>query len=288
MTGISLSASDNVNNVSRDASPRISTSTILTQVATFQARNVFRSRWLIAYALFFLLAAESLLRFSGSSAGTVLSLANIVLYVVPLVTTVVGTVYFYNAREFVELLLAQPVKRSGLFFGLYAGLAIPLALSIGVGAGVPFLVRGFASSRDMIVLAALLVVGVALTLVFTGVSIAIALWCDDRLRGLSAGIALWLLAAVVYDGLVLTLVSNYSDYPLERPILALTLLNPIDLARVAMMLQLDVAALMGYTGAVFQQFLGGATGTIAALVSLLLWVLAPLAAGLRLFLRKDF
>lgn len=288
MTSIILSTNDHVSNDSRDANARISISAVLMQVAAFQARNVFQSRWLIAYALFFLVAAEGLLRFSGSSAGTVLSLANIVLYVVPLITTVVGTVYLYNAREFVELLLAQPVRRSGLFFGLYAGLAIPLALSMCIGTGVPFLVRGFASSRDMVTFAALLVIGVALTLVFTGVAIALALWCDDRLRGLSAGIGLWLLAAVVYDGLVLTLVSAYSDYPLERPILALTLLNPIDLARVVMMLQLDVAALMGYTGAVFQQFLGGATGTVTALVSLLLWIFAPLAAGLRLFLKKDF
>jgi Cu-processing system permease protein len=257
-------------------------------VALFQARNVLRSRWLAAYAAFFLLTTEGLLRFSGSSAGTILSLANIVLYIVPLATLLVGTVYLYNAREFIELLLAQPVHRARLFAGLYAGLAAPLALSIWIGAGTPFLLRGFASAAELAQVMTVLTIGTALTLSFAGIALALALRCDDRLRGLSVSIGIWLLGALVYDGIVLTLVASFSDYPLERPILALTFLNPIDLARVAVLLQLDVSALMGYTGAVFQQFLGGAAGMSAALLSLGVWIVVPFAFGLRTFSRKDF
>jgi Cu-processing system permease protein len=33
-----------------------------------------------------------------------------------------GTLYLYNAREFIELLLAQPVGRPAMFAGLYVGL----------------------------------------------------------------------------------------------------------------------------------------------------------------------
>ncbi len=261
---------------------------VVLQVGLFQARNVLRSRWLLAYTAFFLLATEGLLRFSGGSAGTILSLTNIVLYVVPLVTLLVGTVYLYSAREFIELLLAQPVNRHGLFAGLYSGLAVPLALSISVGVGVPFLARGFASTNEAALVGTLLLLGTALTLSFAGIALALALWCDDRLRGLSLAIGLWLLGAVVYDGVVLMLIATFADYPMERPILALTLLNPIDLARVAMMLQLDVSALMGYTGAVFQQFLGGVVGLLVAFMSLALWILVPVAVGMRVFSRKDF
>ena len=288
MTSLSLSVADTQDVPARRVVASRRTMHVISHVALFQARNVVRSRWFAAYAAFFLLATEGLLRFSGGSAGTILSLTNIVLYIVPLVTLIVGTVYLYSAREFVELLLAQPLNRRALFAGLYAGLALPLATSISVGVAVPFLVRGFASTSDTVMLLTLLALATALTLSFAGTALLVALWCDDRLRGLSAAIGLWLLTAVVYDGLVLTLIEYFSDYPLERPILALTFLNPIDLARVAMMLQLDVSALMGYTGAVFQQFLGGATGLTVALVSLALWVIAPLALGMRMFARKDF
>src|SRR3954466_5859336 len=98
----------------------------LSKVAWYQARDVARSRWLAAYALFFALVTEALLRFAGGDTRAILSLASIVVYVVPLITLVFGTIYLYNAREFIELLLAQPVRRGGLFGGLYLGLAAPL------------------------------------------------------------------------------------------------------------------------------------------------------------------
>lgn len=261
---------------------------VAVKVARFQARNIARSRWLAAYTTFFLLATEGLLRFSGDRASTVLSLTNIVLYVVPLATLIVGTVYLYNSREFVELLLAQPTNRRSLFVGLYGGLAVPLALSVAVGITVPFLFHGVPSAAEFALIGMLLTIAVTLTLSFAGIAMVVALRTDDRLRGLSAAIGVWLLGAIVYDGALLTLVASFGDYPIERPLLALTVLNPIDLARIAMLLQLDVSALMGYTGAVVQQFLGGAVGLISALSALTAWVVLPVLLGMRMFSRKDF
>lgn len=258
------------------------------KVARYQARDVVRSRWLALYTLFFLVVTEGLLRFTDADARAILSIASLVLYVVPLVTLVFATVYLYGAREFIELLLAQPVNRSRLFLGLYLGLAVPLTAALLVGVCVPFLVHGHGDVLPRAMLAALLGTGVALTTIFTGVAFCIALWCDDRLRGLGAAIGVWMLAAIVYDGLVMAIVAAFADYPLERAMLVLTLANPIDLARVALLLQLDVSALMGYTGAVFQQFLGGIVGTLVAAAALALWSAAPIALGMRAFRRKDF
>jgi Cu-processing system permease protein len=70
--------------------------------------------------------------------------------------------------------------------------------------------------------------------------------------------------------------------------LALTFLNPIDLARVLLMLRFDVATLMGYTGAVFAQLLGNGLGIAAALAGLLAWTVLPGLLALRTFKRRDF
>jgi Cu-processing system permease protein len=70
--------------------------------------------------------------------------------------------------------------------------------------------------------------------------------------------------------------------------LVLTLANPIDLARITLLLQLDVSALMGYTGAVVQQLLGGTVGSLLVVSALLLWIVAPVWLGLRTFATKDF
>lgn len=261
---------------------------VVAGVALFQARDVVRSRWLAAYGLFFLLVTEALLRFTGGSAAAVLSLASIVLYVVPLVTLVFGTVYMYNAREFTALLLAQPVKRRDLFLGLYAGLTVPLCLAIVAGLGAPFVLRSFNGTTQLLALTSLIGAAMALTASFAAIALSIALAYDDRLRGLGTAVGVWLLGAIVYDGLVLTAVAAFADYPLERPLLALTLANPIDLARVALLLQLDISALMGYTGAVLQKFLGSGLGALLAVAALTAWIIVPVMVGARAFDRKDF
>ena len=102
--------------------------TTTAKVLKYELRDVARSRAVIVYALFFLTASELLFRFSGGSAKALLSLANIALIVVPLVSLVLGTMFLYNAREFNELLLSQPVNRRQLYAGLYLGLALPLVM----------------------------------------------------------------------------------------------------------------------------------------------------------------
>ena len=96
------------------------------------------------------------------------------------------------------------------------------------------------------------------------------------------------LGGVVYDGIVLTAVALFSDYPIERPLLGLMFANPVDLGRVLLLLRLDASALMGYTGAVFERFFAGTRGVLLASVALTSWALVPVVAGARMFRRKDF
>lgn len=261
---------------------------VTAKVASYQLRNALRSRWLLGYTAFFLLATDALLRFGGDGTRAVISLTNVVLLVVPLVTIVFGAMYLYDAREFVELLLAQPVSRRQLYRGLYAGLALPLAGAFAGGVGAPFLLHGALGAMPRGTLPTLLAIGVALTLAFTGLAFCIAVRSEDRVRGLGSAIALWLAFAVLYDGLVLLLATLFADYPLERLLVGLTLANPVDLARVALLLRLDVSALMGYTGAVFEHFLGSAGGVLLSLSALAAWVVLPFLMGSRAFERKDF
>lgn len=261
---------------------------VVARVTRYELRDVLRSRWLIAYALFFLVSTDVLLRFTGGEAKGLLSLMNIVLLVIPLVTTVFGTMYFHHGREFVELLLAQPMSRRHLFAGLYLGLVLPLTGAFVAGAGLPLVVHLARTADVMWTAATLLAVGVALTAAFAALALLIAVSIDDAVRGLGIAIATWLGAAVLYDGAVLFLAMTFADYPLERPLLALMLLNPVDLGRVVLLLQFDVSALMGYTGAVFQRFFSGTAGMAIAAIAMLLWICVPAVLGLRAFQRKDF
>jgi Cu-processing system permease protein len=254
--------------------------------------NAMRSRWVLGYTAFFLLATEGLMRFGGDSGRTVVSLLNIVLLLIPLVSIVIGTMTVYMNRDFTELLLSQPIERGSLFAGQYLGLALPLVVAFLLGVGVPLLARvgenGANTGTNTGVVVMLLATGKILTLIFTAFAMVVATRFDDRAFGLGAALLLWLMAAVVYDGLMLAAIWILRDYPLEMPVLGMSIFNPIDLARTLVMLKFDVAALMGYTGAVFARFFGTALGMSVAASALGFWLVAPFVLARRLFVRKDF
>lgn len=260
----------------------------LAKVFGSQVRNVARSRWMTGYTLLLLLATTLLIRFGGSGERALLSLVNLVLLLLPLVSVVYGTLYVYNAREFIELLLAQPVGRGATYLGIFGGLAVPLAAALLLGVGVPLGYHAFFEPALLRPLLMLLAVGVGLTFVFTAFALAVAVLFEERSRGFGAALLVWLGCTVVYDGVLILVLTVFRDYPLEMPALMLSFLNPVDLGRILLMLTFDVSALMGYTGTVFARFFNDAAGLAAAAGMLIVCTLVPLAAGYRWFRRKDF
>jgi Cu-processing system permease protein len=55
-----------------------------------------------------------------------------------------------------------------------------------------------------------------------------------------------------------------------------------------MLMQLDISALMGYTGAFFQQFFGSAKGILLSSSMMFIWMLWPMGLAMRVFKKKDF
>lgn len=257
------------------------------RIAKYCIRDLLRSRWLVGYALFFLASTSLLFRMSDTESKALLSLANVVLLIVPLVNVLFGTVYLYNSREFVELLLAQPIRRRTLFAGLWLGLIAPAVAAAVCGIGVPMLLLATEATTWQVG-AVLLGMCAALTVVFAGIATVVAYVIDDRVRGLAVTLAMWLLLAVIYDALTLMAAVQFADYPLERALLAATIANPIDLARIVLVLQFDVSAMLGYTGAVFARFFGDASGMVISGMALLGWAVVPMLIGVRVFRRKDF
>ncbi len=257
------------------------------QVFASQVRDALRGRWLLAYGGFFLVVSEVLLRFGGAPDRALLSVMNIVLLLVPLASAMFGSMYVYQSGDFMRLMLAQPVSRGQLYLGLYLGLALPMAGVSSAGLALPFLVRGMVLGGEGWTLVTLCVAGVGLTLSLTAVAFAVAVAVGDRVKGLATALLIWLALVVVYDGALLLAVNAFSRYPLEKPLLAAALLNPVDLSRVVMLMRFDAAALMGYTGAVFRSFFGSAGGLAVSLAVLGGWVAVPYWVGSWVFRGRD-
>ena len=144
----------------------------------------------------------------------------------------------------------------------------------------------FIFSMDSIGLA-MIFTDCALTLVFTSIAFWASVKARDKARGIGFALLLWFYFALIYDGLILLILFAFSDYPLEKLTLILSALNPIDLGRIFIMLKMDVSALMGYTGALYQDFFGSFMGMLFTMGVMSLWAIIPLVGALRTFKKKD-
>jgi len=210
------------------------------------------------------------------------SLLNIVLFVVPLVSIVFSSIYLYNSAEFINLLVSQPLKRENIWLSIFIGLAGAISLSFFVGVGIPIFLYAFSGSG-----LTLLGCGLLLSVIF----VAIAMWTSvlirDKSKGIGLAILLWLYFGLLFDALVLFLLFQFSDYPIENMMVALSMFNPIDISRILILLQLDLSAMMGYTGAIFRDFFGTGLGMGITLLVMVLWAVIPVFLSVRYFKKKD-
>lgn len=243
---------------------------------------MLRTRFIIFYAAFLMICTFAFFQIDGDFGKVVLSLMNVVLMAVPLVSVVFTTIHFFNSYEFIELMLAQPVNRRAVFLSEYLAVASSLCLAFVIGVGFPFVVYGAWQP-----IASLMVTGIFLTLVFVSLAFFASVLTRDKARAIGIALLFWFYFSLIYDGLLLWVIYSFSDYPLEKLTLTLIAFNPIDLARIIMLLQLDISALMGYTGAFYKNFFGSNLGILFSASLLMLWVLWPILVAMRLFNKKD-
>lgn len=258
------------------------------KVLKYSFYDLMRSRWSYVYFVFYLVLGFVLLFLNNDLSKGIITLMNIIIILVPLIATIFGIMYYYDSREFTELLLAQPIKRSRIFIGQYLGLSLSLMLSLLLGLGIPFVIYGLFDSGSLGKFSLLLMAGAFLTLIFTAIAFWIGLYNENKIKGFGYAILLWLFMAVIYDGIFLLSLIMFQEYPLEQLTLIMSLFNPIDLSRILVLLQLDISALLGYTGAIFKDFFGTGKGFIVAFFILLLWVVIPVVLIVRTAAKKDF
>jgi Cu-processing system permease protein len=252
------------------------------KISKYVVYDILRNKIVLAYTVFLFLISMSLFQMEENSSKAILSLLNIVLIVVPLVSMVFSTIHWYNSYEFIELMLTQPISRRKVILSEYGGISSSLVMAFLIGVGIPVLINSGDATGMALILA-----GSLLTMVFTSIAFFASVRSKDKARGIGAALLLWFYFALIYDGLVLLILFSFSDYPLEKITLALSSLNPIDLGRIYLMLQMDVSALMGYTGATFREFFGSGSGLLYTLGIMLAWIAVPLMLAVRTFNRKD-
>ncbi|SMD01554.1 ABC transporter permease subunit [Pedobacter nyackensis] len=244
--------------------------------------DIIQNKIVLIYTFLLLLISLSVFNLESNAAKGLLSLLNIILILVPLISIIFSTIYIYNSSEFIELLVSQPVKRKSIWLSLFGGLAASLSLAFFIGAGIPILLYHADATGITMILT-----GLFLTVIFVSIAMLAAGITRDKAKGIGLSILLWLYFSLIFDALVLFFLFQFQDYPLERAMVFFSFLNPIDLGRVQILLQMDISALMGYTGAIFREFFGNQVGVVLSFFGLFIWIAIPLFISLKKFSKKD-
>jgi Cu-processing system permease protein len=244
--------------------------------------DILKNKIVLFYTAALLLISVSIFNISETPEKAVISLLNIEMIVLPLICGVFSTIYFYNSSEFIELLVAQPLKRKTIIRSILVSLICALSLAFFTGIGIPLLLYSATSTTILFVAS-----GIILTACFTAFALAAAVFTRDKARGIGVAILIWFYFTLIYDGIILFLLFQFSDYPLENLVITLAMLNPVDLVRILILLKIDIAAIMGYTGALFKDFFQSTGGITLSAAALLTWFIIPSWIALRKFDRKD-
>lgn len=252
------------------------------RILKYVALDILRNKIVIAYAIMLALFSWCTFALEDNPSKGILTVLNIVLLTVPLVSVLFATIYVYNSNEFIELLVSHPVKRGMIWKALFTGLSSSLVLAYMIGVGIPVLI--FANTATALML---LATGAFLTVIFVALAFLSSILTRDKAKGIGIAILLWLYFALLFDGLVLFLFFQFSDYPIEKAVVMLSALSPIDLCRILILLHLDESAMMGYTGAIFRNYFGSKGGLILSFGLLTIWIIIPFLISLTRFKKKD-
>ncbi|TXH56534.1 MAG: ABC transporter permease, partial [Bacteroidia bacterium] len=165
------------------------------RILKYVAIDILKNKIVIAYTIMLALFSWSAFSLEDNAAKGLLTVLNIVLLTVPLVSVLFATIYVYNSNEFIELLVSHPVKRSMIWKALFIGLSLSLVTAYFIGVGIPLLI--FADwGTALIMLAA----GMLLSVIFVAIAFLSCIFTRDKAKGIGISILLWLYFALLFDG----------------------------------------------------------------------------------------
>jgi Cu-processing system permease protein len=244
--------------------------------------DLLQNRVVIGSFLLFSLIGWGTFMVETQPEKALLILLQLSLLALPLISMVFGSIYYYNSSDLITLILSQPIERKTVIWNLYLGLSSAFLVAYLLGIGLPLLVY-----HPGIESVFLLTSGSLLIFVFVALALFISTAVQDRVRGMGVTLILWAFFTFLFDGLLLFLMYQFGEYPIEKLILGLSFLNPIDIARISVIMQTEASALMGLTGAIFADFFLSSIGILASYGGMLLWASLAYLGARRNFLGKD-
>jgi Cu-processing system permease protein len=257
-----------------------------------------RNKWTAIFAVVFGVLITAISYFGSMTSGaagfqgfnrTSASLLSLVLYLVPLVSLMMATQSFAGGAVENEILFSQPISRSEVLIGKVLGLFASMAAATLAGFGLGGLVIATQAEVDDVwgypIFVALSLV---LSLVFLSLAALVSMISRRQTKAFGLALLIWFFFVIFYDLLVLGGSLLFRERTANYFIFASLFGNPVDMVRVAGLISLQGEEIFGPAGAALVKFLGGeAFGTVALVLSLMVWIAVPMMLSLRFLRRQD-
>jgi len=257
-----------------------------------------RNRWVHCFAGGFavltLLVSYLGMATSGYSgfqdfARTAASITSLSAFLIPLFALLLGVFGFLANREYMELVVSQPVSRGSILLGKYVGLALTVVGSTIAGLGLPGVVIALSiGTAGALQYAAVVAHAAMLGAIFSAMALLIILLARRQQVALGLAIGVWLFYEVLYDVAMLGSTLYFTPAFLRVFLLLGLLGNPIDITRVLSLLAVGGPHFFGPGGATLLKLAGSTAVAVAVGWSALVaWMLVPLGLAARAFRRLD-
>lgn len=268
-------------------------------LALKELRDGLRNRWIAAAIIVLGTLALSLSLLGSAPTGsvsastldvTVISLASLSVYLIPLIALMLSFDALVGEfeRGTMMLLLTYPVRRWQVIIGKFIGHVLILSIAIVVGYGGAILIMILLNDGNtegwqayVTMMASSLLLGA----IFIALGYMVSVLVKERATAAGAAIGLWLVFVVLYDLVLFGALLVDKDQVIGQQLFsALMLISPTDSYRILNLSLFEgVSQAAGIAGVA-----SGAGMSIPLLIlSMLLWVLAPLMATLFVFQRRE-
>ncbi|MGI6125457.1 MAG: ABC transporter permease [Planifilum sp.] len=267
-------------------------------IAEKEMLDAVRNRWFHVFVVFFFLLSASITYFGLAGSGGIglesfnratASLLNLILFVIPLFTLILGGSSITGEREQGTwmLLMSKPITAAELVLGKYLGLASSMVLAIMIGFGLIGILTAFrfspseAKAYFMFVLLSIL-----LTLSFLSLAILISAAAKRRVTAVVGGIIGWFVAVMLYDIAVMGGAKLFAGKMVDYFLLVSLLANPVDSIRILGIVHLGGETVFGPSLVSLTRLLSDVSSNILLLSGITIWMVVPLSLAISVIQRR--
>lgn len=253
-----------------------------------EIKFLIASKYFLIGPVLFFISVEALLSFSSNINQALLTITSLSLYMLPLITLIIGTNGFYSNKDYISLLISQPLSRNEIYLSKICAYILIISIFYLLGILPSFIIRIDTYSDIISGISYMVLSSIALISFFSCLSVMIGSIINNKLHGILAVIIIWIFYAFVFDFILILILIYFKDYEIQSQILTLTFLNPISLARIQILFYMDNPLILGFSGSIFRSFFDSSTSIILCFIGNTLWTILITLIGLQNFKKKDF